>query len=417
MEHPAPTHTPRSPRWVARWRDHVAPHPVAPGVYRRRDGGFIVRALVTDPRTGGRREVFRTLPDVKLARDASAALATAVAELRARMNGADAVAVRPRFADYAATIFARKVDDGRILSAAGREKWRVLLTAHLVPTFGAFFIDRLAAADVEAWKATFAAKIRAGTAKPTSGNTILSVLRVITAAAADEFDIRDPMQRVRPFDTRGHRTYTEEAPNSLAPADVPRFLAAMRERFPHYYAIALLGFVTGLRPSSLRPLRRRGAAPDLDLEGGVLLVRQSHTRGTEIMPATKTGRDQRIRLPPELVAVLREHIDALTGRGAASDLLFPSTTGGFLPVKALAEPFEIVGQVVGLPFRVTPRAMRRTMQDLAREAGVSDVVTRAISGHATAAMQRHYSTARDHEVAATLTLLTSRACAVVATTN
>ena len=59
-----------------------------------------------------------------------------------------------------------------------------------------------------------------------------------------------------------------------------------------------------------------------------------------------------------------------------------------------------------------PRAVRRTMQDLAREAGVSDVVTRAISGHATASMQRHYSTARDHEVAATLAALVGRATAI-----
>lgn len=38
--------------------------------------------------------------------------------------------------------------------------------------------------------------------------------------------------------------------------------------------------------------------------------------------------------------------------------------------------------------------MRRTFQDLAHEA---DVVTRAISGHATEAMQRRYSTSRAHE--------------------
>ncbi|HEV7554757.1 MAG TPA: hypothetical protein VGO00_04825, partial [Kofleriaceae bacterium] len=41
---------------------------------------------------------------------------------------------------------------------------------------------------------------------------------------------------------------------------------------------------------------------------------------------------------------------------------------------------------------VTPRAMRRTFQDLARAAKVTDIVTRSISGHATPEMQRHYST-------------------------
>jgi hypothetical protein len=36
--------------------------------------------------------------------------------------------------------------------------------------------------------------------------------------------------------------------------------------------------------------------------------------------------------------------------------------------------------------------MRRTFQDLARAAEVKDLVTRAISGHATETMQHHYST-------------------------
>ena len=47
---------------------------------------------------------------------------------------------------------------------------------------------------------------------------------------------------------------------------------------------------------------------------------------------------------------------------------------------------------------ITPRAMRRTFQDLARAAEVRDVVTRAVSGHATEAMQRHYSTVPQAEV-------------------
>lgn len=45
-----------------------------------------------------------------------------------------------------------------------------------------------------------------------------------------------------------------------------------------------------------------------------------------------------------------------------------------------------------------PRGMRRTYQDLVRAAGIHDAVTRAISGHATLAMQLHYSTASGDEV-------------------
>ena len=46
--------------------------------------------------------------------------------------------------------------------------------------------------------------------------------------------------------------------------------------------------------------------------------------------------------------------------------------------------------------------MRRTFQDLARAAQVHDVVTRAISGHSTETMQRHYSTVNGDEMRAGL---------------
>ena len=52
---------------------------------------------------------------------------------------------------------------------------------------------------------------------------------------------------------------------------------------------------------------------------------------------------------------------------------------------------------MGLTKRVTPRALRRTFNDLARAAQVQDVVTRSISGHLTEGMQRHYSTVSGDE--------------------
>jgi hypothetical protein len=59
----------------------------------------------------------------------------------------------------------------------------------------------------------------------------------------------------------------------------------MKEQFPGQYAIAFLGFATGLRPSSLRPLRRTGPTPDVLWDQGVILVRRSHTLGTELISA------------------------------------------------------------------------------------------------------------------------------------
>jgi hypothetical protein len=68
----------------------------------------------------------------------------------------------------------------------------------------------------------------------------------------------------------------------------------MREVFPQYYAVTYLGLATGLRPSSMRPLRRRGPTPDIKRDEGVVLVPRSHTLGDEVMDTTKTKLRQRL---------------------------------------------------------------------------------------------------------------------------
>jgi hypothetical protein len=65
----------------------------------------------------------------------------------------------------------------------------------------------------------------------------------------------------------------------------------------------------------------------------------------------------------------------------------------------LDKPFTDVAKAIGLKKRITARAMRRTFQDLCREARVADVVARSICGHATEAMQRRYSTVSGTEQA------------------
>ena len=53
-------------------------------------------------------------------------------------------------------------------------------------------------------------------------------------------------------------------------------------------AMTALGFATGLRPSSLRPLRRHGELAGVKWNESVLLVRRSRTVGDEVMETTKT---------------------------------------------------------------------------------------------------------------------------------
>jgi integrase len=218
---------------------------------------------------------------------------------------------------------------------------------------------------------------------------------------------RNPAEIIRGFDAD---PYSDEEPNALVVEQAQAFLAAMREDYPQHYAMTLLGFVTGLRPSSLRSLRR---VEDVLWDEGAILVRRSNARGQVVAERTKTGRRQRIHLPESVMQTLREHVALLKHPPispvfkqppmwwrkpmADSPLLFPARTGGFRSRSCLDKPFADVCKTAGITHAFTPRGMRRTFQDLARAAEVHDVVTRSISGHATTRMHEHYSTAAANE--------------------
>lgn len=387
------------PKWVLRWKYWIAPKPVRPGVWRMKEGGYYIRGRATDPRTGRLREISKPLPDT----DAAGAYATLQSELEKVRSGAQA-SMRTSFGDYAVSLMGRKIRSGEIQSAKTREQWGDILELHLVPAFGRVPIIELRRHMVESWKDEIAALIKKSEYKPTTANNWMKILRVIINSAVAEFEMeRNPVLGVKDFDTSTHLTYTEEQPNSLTPGEVPVFLAKMREVYPQHFAFVAMGFATGLRPSTLRPIRRSGETPDVLWGEGVVLVRRSHTRKQEVMEKPKTGLRQRLTLPEELMEVLEWHAERLPeGVMKDSALLFPSDTGGFRSASCLDKPFEEVVTSLKLKKHITPRAMRRTFQDLARAAEVKDVVTRAVSGHATEAMQQHYSTVSPIEMKASL---------------
>jgi len=60
----------------------------------------------------------------------------------------------------------------------------------------------------------------------------------------------------------------------------------------------------------------------------------------------------------------------------------------------LDKPFKDICQHLSLGKKVTPKAMRRTFQDLARRAAVDGLVQRSICGHLTEQMTERYSSSR-----------------------
>jgi hypothetical protein len=421
--------------WVTRWGGiEVSAEPILPGVYRRRHGGHVVRGSAKDPNTGRLTEVFRVLADVRDPKEAMAWLTRERASIRA--GAAHEEKTRPpRLHAYAASLLERKIDSGDIVSEAGKEKWAGVL-AHLFDApFADFYLDAITPADVRVWRDKLPTltwertkKVRhadgserdvgykSGKYRASVLNSWLSILRVIIKAAVVDHDLaRDPMLGIRNFPVTSR--YTEEEPNALSPEEneVSSFLTMLNSAYPQHYVMALLGFVIGQRPSTLRPLRRSGAESDLKFNDdgtATILLRRSNSRGQVVTDRarlkTKESKTPKLLLPHDIAKVLKDHIKKLDADPvtAKSDLLFPSpTTGRMRSRSSLDIPFAKVAKLIGLTKRITPGSMRRTFKDMSRAVGIEAVVRKAVSGHATDAMDTHYSTAHKPEVARALSNL------------
>jgi hypothetical protein len=375
----------------------ISEKPILRGVWMRRDGGHVVRARVKDPRTARVIELWKVLPEA----DADEALHWLLNERQRIRSGTErARKSKTLFADFAVSVFQRKADAGDFRSASGVEKWRVCLARLLASRLAGLHVEAVIPGDLSGWREDCARAIKSGRFAPSTMNTDRAVLSVIFKQAKLELGVRgDLLDGVRCFDTSQHPTYSFEEPNSLTSGELKEFLSCMRESFPQHYAMTLLGFVTGKRPSTLRPLRRQGPSQDVRWDDRVLLFRRSNTHQQEVMLGTKTRAEERVQVPQEVLDLLRWHVrtQLTTDVQKASMLLFPSLTGAFRARSVLDKPFEAVATMIGLQKRITPRGMRRTFQDLCREAQVGDLVTRSISGHATAAMQARYSTVLGNE--------------------
>ena len=385
-------------KWQKKWGYEVRKTTFA-GVYDIKDGRVLVRSQIKDQSSGISKDIIKVLEQVT---PAEAALWKEREKKHVLEGETTTVGLpsRRRFDEYAAATFERKVQLGEINGVANRSNWEVILRLHLIPVFGDFFIDELTShkSDFLQWQADVGQRIRSGQLAHSTANGWLAKLKVIVNAAVEEFDLpRSPVASLKPFVNKEHHTYTIEEPNALRPDMVVAFVQAALVKKPRHYAMLLLMFVTGLRPSMLRPLRRRGPIADIKWKEGLLLVRQSHTGEDEVLDDTKTGLHQQLGLPRQMIDVLNWHVGMFKIHRLASDLLFPGKTdGAFLARSVLDEPIrtiiaavnaahklDSVKHPVTIPFaKFTPRGLRRTFQDLCRHLGIDPVVQRAICGHA-----------------------------------
>jgi len=411
-----------SEQWVVRWRLQVSPEAVLPGIWRLRQGGFVAHAQVPDPTRlhvpGKRRHyktVFAVLRDVETAKDALDWL-----EAEKKRAADPNLNPIPTWKDFALALFERKVATGDLQSASGIASFKdtidnIIRTAawaslRVTDVRHRQIHDWRDALPTCTWKRVAKSKktgafhtTTTGTYGPRTMNKMLVVARLVWKAAVVRFELaRNPMDGITGFSTKTAKTYSKEQPNALNPrTEIADFLARVKHRFPQWYCFILMGFVLGQRPSTLRPLRRKGPYADIDLVAKKLYIRRSNSLGQAIMDTTKTGNELELCLPDELVEVITEHIAMLNMRPVTreSEFLFPSPFSGRMISKAaLNRPFIEIAKEMRLTKHLSPRSMRRTYQDLADEAKLRAVTAMAVSGHRTIRMKHLYSTAHDDEV-------------------
>lgn len=383
--------------WFNRW-GYLVTKTTAPGILRIKDGRWLLYAKVRG------KPYTQVLSSDATQKDAEAERLVMIASKHGTVPSS-----KPSFGAYATSLFKLKRDLGELSSAASIERWDTTICLHLLPAFGLLALEDVTREKIDLWKVAQKKLCDEGRLSVLTVNGWISILKVIlrTAVSANKL-VRDPTFKLPNLPTATHHTYTEEDPNSLNPVQRVEFMRAMRRLFPQFYAFTLLGFATGLRPSTLRAFRRKGPVVDILWDEKILRVRRANSRGQEVRETNKNGSRYTLPLPSELIDVLDWHVDELAGRRAAeSDLLFPSKHATFQSRSALDKPFQAVSRAIHLPFTLTPRGMRRTFQDLARGGGFEKNVRKAVCGHESDEASTIYETISPEERLALVTMTTA----------
>lgn len=212
-----------------------------------------------------------------------------------------------------------------------------------------------------------------------------SVLRNIVKDAVLEYDLpRDPCHGVRGV----KKPRAPRATRYLTAQQVREFLRLVGVHCPQHYAITLILAVYGLRWEEASALHTQ----HLDRETGELRVVQAQVR-RKLFP-TKNESHKMLPLSDEVIRAVDGHREMLRVRrnpGLEKGLLFPDVNGDYRLPSSVLKGWTAVSRAMNLAWNVTPHDLRRSYQNMLRQASVNLVVQQALMGHSSDAMTMHYS--------------------------
>jgi integrase len=380
------------------------------GVERLGENLYRVRARVTDPRTGKRREADQQFEGTAKEADRfradleRALLEQPVAKAAPTSSG---LPRRPTVTDFARFWLTGKK---LALDPATLQRYVAALDLHALPAFGDLYCDAVLMADVQAWVNAELAAVDELGEQLYGRATVHSWFRIVRTMMRDAVAqlrlAHDPTMRISFPDL----VPKHEGENRLTAAELQPFLDEVRIQAPTLHAITCTLAWTGLRFCHASALRWE----DIDELRKTITVRRKNVRG-RIGPVSKKKKAPDVLpLMPELANVLRWHQEQLVAaageydRGARaldSGWVFPARSrrkGGdqpFTPIhstgslrkgweKALAA-LQKAGSLDDERFTV--HGLRRTFNDLLN-AGKVDEQTKGALTAQSPEMRAHYST-------------------------
>lgn len=366
-----------------------------PGVKKLTEGRFEVCRTWIDPKTG--RRIYRRKVVVGGLDEALAVRAA----LRSQETSATERS-RPRFKAFAEEWLSRH-SRRRMLHLSTHERYMTDV-AHLAVAFGDWWVDAIDYDSLEKWQAEVAPQYAAATA-----NGWLRTMRlVLDGARRNGLITSNP---ARELSTLPEKRTKGARGTSLTKEQLRAFVAGIGTcveeklitedigRGVHVYAW------TGMRAGEIIALNWA------DIVDGEVCVEHSVWRGN--LKSDKTDDPRRITLVEPLVAILEEQRHWLLTQqhpGLASGLVFPANpkqarAGAarredelhwYRSQSTFQDAIATVCKKAEVP-RISPHALRRTFEDLTREAGVEQLVRRAIHGWRSERAQGIYATVRREE--------------------
>lgn len=288
---------------------------------------------------------------------------------------------------------------GRTLKPTTRERYRSLLVAKLLPTFGPMELQAITPAAVRAWWTA------EGTATPTRRARTYELLRAILNTAVDDELLTASPARLK--STAAKRAHHVE------PA-TPEQVQAIADGMPERYRLAvLLAAWCALRYGEVAELRRADVVLSADGASGRLRIRRGVTwpvsASQPVVGPPKTSAGVRdVAIPPHLLPAVTEHLKTHAQWGS-DGLLFPNRQGMQTHHATLHHSWAKARAAAGRP-DLHVHDLRHTGAVLAAATGATLAELMARLGHSSAAAAMRYQHAaqdRDTAIAAALSALAS----------